>query len=329
MFSLLLPSALTAQRPDTGPEKGLSRLTLEATLLGGAPAAEALEINGQVVDLANLRRTLADADTGADVDAATMSRRACDEVVLDLLRDDLVRRGAWLTDEDFTDAYLEYAKPYDSTPFTVKVVATKFKHYPSLEAFKRRWRVRESYLRSLPVDAFAAAALAREAEASRDLLTGTTIEVEFWVHRADPRDDGRGDFDKAHQLAMQTMAVLTAANDGAPVLPEGVVHLHLGEDRPMPLNQVRGQLAEGEYTTLLRAGVADAAFAAPPGKLLGPLRGSDGVYLARVIERHETGREFDLGNERNRELTRELLAQRLFERWVDEVFATSIIRRLR
>ena len=37
MFSLLLPSALTAQRPDTGPEKGLSRLTLEATLLGGAP----------------------------------------------------------------------------------------------------------------------------------------------------------------------------------------------------------------------------------------------------------------------------------------------------
>ncbi|HZN38940.1 MAG TPA: hypothetical protein VFD82_09060 [Planctomycetota bacterium] len=37
----------------------------------------------------------------------------------------------WLGDAEYEAAYATYAEPYDTTPFTVKVVATKFKGYPS------------------------------------------------------------------------------------------------------------------------------------------------------------------------------------------------------
>ena len=35
----------------------------------------------------------------------------------------------------------EYRQPYDSTPFTVEIIATRFKGYPCLEAFRSRWRL--------------------------------------------------------------------------------------------------------------------------------------------------------------------------------------------
>src|SRR5690606_9285412 len=41
--------------------------------------------------------------------------------------------------------YDEYREPYDSTPFTVEIIATRFKGYPCLEAFRARWRLITSY----------------------------------------------------------------------------------------------------------------------------------------------------------------------------------------
>ena len=92
----LIAATLPAQRPDTAAKSGVTRLQVEATFLGGAPEAEAIELNGQVLRLADLRRNEAGDDVGP--------RGAMEQFVLAALRQDLERRGAWLADEQYEAA---------------------------------------------------------------------------------------------------------------------------------------------------------------------------------------------------------------------------------
>jgi hypothetical protein len=72
--------------------------------------------------------------------------RAMQEVVVrEALRQELVGKDAYVSDEEFQRRYEEYRQPYDTTPFTVEVIATRFKGYPCLEAFRSRWRLITSY----------------------------------------------------------------------------------------------------------------------------------------------------------------------------------------
>ena len=65
--------------------------------------------------------------------------RALQEVAArEALRQELVSKGAYLGDEEFKRRYDEYREPYDSTPFTVEIVATRFKGFPCLEAYRAR-----------------------------------------------------------------------------------------------------------------------------------------------------------------------------------------------
>lgn len=309
---------LSAQRPDTGRPEGLSRLTLEATLLGGAPAATALECNGRVVRIREL-------DPERRVEGGP--RAALEAFVATLLRDELDRRHAWLDDDAYDAAYAEFAEPYDSTPFTVAVIATKFRGYPSLEVFQQRWRLRESFARTLPETAFDDAALAAEAERSRALLTDATVDVEWWFHPAPVAADGRGDFAAATAVAERTLARLRAgeASTDAKAQQSGV-EASFAHGETLSFNQLRQRLRESEFTTLLREGIADAVFAAKPGEWIGPLRGSDGVYVVRALKRSEPQLRVDLTLEHTQKLVRELVLQRRFAEWIDDVYARAVVR---
>ena len=319
--SLCISAALLAQRPDTGPETGISRLAFESIVLGGRPAVEHLEVNGKVHDLGELRQRIVDDGTAM----ARTPRVLLEDLVLGVLRDELLQCDSWLDDGAFATAYDEYSKPYKA-PFTVEIVATGFKKYPSLDDFKRRWRVLRSFVDTLPADALTGDALAAEAKASAALLTGSKLEVELWFHPAEVSKDGRGDFTLATQLARQTKAVLSAGGDEPAKLPIGVEYSRVGDDRPIAFNTMRNKVGESEYTLLLRDGVTEALFVAEPGELLGPLRGAGGVYIARVGKHNEGPNAVDLAGERGQALVRELLVQRLFQQWLDQVFAKTIIR---
>lgn len=317
---LLLPLTLTAtglpgQRPDISARSGVTRLQIEATFLGGSPAVEAIELDGRLLRPAELRRN----DAGEDIGA----RAAMERFVLTALQQELERRHAWLDDETFEAAYDEYRGPYDSTPFTVKVIATRFKGYPDLATFRERWRVFECFRRTLPKDACNDAALAAEAERSRDLLVGTGVEIEWWLHPATQQDDGRRDFATAELAAAKTLQKLRA---GEAVEDPAVVFSHHGEKSPLLFNPLQNLFGEGDYTSLLREPAAAAVMRAKAGELVGPLRSPTGVLVVRVAKRTEVDRKVDAKNERTKELLRQLRGQRLFLDWVDEVFAKAVLR---
>ena len=94
----LIATGVSAQRPDTGSDKGsdkgVTRLQLEATLLGGARAAESIEINGKIRNLAELRARVLDEGTVVGDSA----RMILETLVMEVLRDELVRRSSWLED---------------------------------------------------------------------------------------------------------------------------------------------------------------------------------------------------------------------------------------
>lgn len=311
----LLAATLPAQRPDTAARSGVTRLQIEATFLGGAPAAEAIELDGTLVRPADLRRGEADADLGP--------RMAMERFVLPALQHDLERRGAWLDDEKYEAAYDEYRKPYDSTPFTVRVIATRFKGYPDLAAFQQRWRVFESFRRTLPAAACGDEALAAEAALSRDLIVGTGVEIDCWLHPAGELDDGRRDFTAAEQSAAKTLQKLHA---GETIVDPEILLSHHGEQSPLLFNSLQKLFGEGEYTSLLREPAAAAVMRAKACELVGPLRTPTGVFVVRVVKRTEADRKIDAKDARTRELLRQLREQRLFLDWVDEVFAKAVLR---
>lgn len=317
---LLLPLTLTvtglpAQRPDAAARSGVTRLQIEATFLGGSPEVDAVELNGRLLRPTELRRNEAGEDLGA--------RAAMERFVLTTLQQELERRHAWLDEAQYEAAYDEYRGPYDSTPFTVKVIATRFKGYPDLATFRARWRVFECFRRTLPKDACNDAALAAEAERSRDLLVGTGVEIECWLHAATQQDDGRRDFAAAEQAAAKTLQKLRA---GEAVEDPAVQFSHHGEKSPLLFNPLQNLFGEGEYTSLLREPAAAAVMRAKTGELVGPLHSPTGVLVVRVAKRTEVDRKIDVKNERTRELLRQLLEQRLFLDWVDEVFAKAVLR---
>ena len=311
----LIAATLPAQRPDTAAKSGVTRLQVEATFLGGAPEAEAIELNGQVLRLADLRRNEAGDDVGP--------RGAMEQFVLAALRQDLERRGAWLADEQYEAAYDEYRKPYDGTPFTVRVIATRFKGYPDLASFQRRWRVFECFRRNLPKNALDDAALANEAELSRDLLDSIGVEIEWWQHAADEQPDGRRDFAAAERQATATLTQLKA---GEKVTDPAVRFGHHGARSPVLYNPLQQLFGEGEYTSLLREPAAAAVMRAKEGDVVGPLRTPGGAAVVRVVKRTGTVQELVAKDGQRRELLRQLREQRLFLAWVDEVLAKAVLR---
>ncbi|MBL8755051.1 MAG: hypothetical protein JNK15_17235 [Planctomycetes bacterium] len=312
LSTCLLAVAVPGQRPDEPLRKGLTRQQLEAAFLGGAPAVESIEANAQVFRIADLRRN----ESGEDVGA----RMAMERFVLQVLRQELERKGAWLDDKAYAEAYAAYADRYDRTPFTVKVLATRFKGYPSLEAFQQRWRVQECFRRTLPKEAFDDAALAKEALASNDLLVGNGVEIDLWMHPAPPQDDGRFDFAAAEAAAGATIAARRAGKE--PETPGQ----RFGDKVPLQWNPLQEVLGEGEFATLLREPVAATVMRAKEGDVLGPLRGSKGALVVEVRKLTKVDRTVDLAQARQRDLVRQLLEQRLFLAWVDQVFATAVLR---
>lgn len=319
---LVMCPLLRAQVPALEPAPSPPCFWLEEAFLAGPRLPERVEVNGRIVvvaDLVQQARTVGIADD-------LVARHCLEQLVLTVLRDRLVQQQAWLDDAAYERAYAAYAAPYDSTPFTVEVVATFYKGYPSLECFQQRWRVMESCARSLPKDALDDASLAAEAARSRDLLAGSGIEVELWFHEAAPGEHGQRDFAAARRQALATHAALLAAKGNAPELAADVVAMHLGAGQPILLNQLRQALRESEYTNLLREGVADALFRAEPGQLLAPLRGAYGVYVARVVRKVEGKNKVDPKHEGMRKLLQQMLVQHRFREWVDAALAKAVVR---
>ncbi|MBM4060278.1 MAG: DUF3450 domain-containing protein [Planctomycetes bacterium] len=259
--------------------------------------------------------------------------RAMQEVsVREALRQELAGKNVYVADEEFQRRYEEYRQPYDSTPFTVEVIATRFKGYPCLEAFRARWRLITSYA-DLIKDEFDDERLQAHANKFGAFFADGQVSIDMIPFQGRNPKTGAWEpdgMDKARARAEAVFAALEKKEitfDAA--LSERGEYFANDDKRGrlgfLPLNQLKQQLRENEYTQL-HDGFAISNhlfFDAEVGKTHGPIAGPDGYFIARVNARTPARRQIDVKNPKERELVREDYLNHRFFVWANEVIAKT------
>ncbi len=257
--------------------------------------------------------------------------RAIQEVVArEALRQELVKAGAYLSDEEFLRRYDEYRAPFDSTPFTVEIIATRFKGYPCLEAFRSRWRLVASYAEMIK-DEITDENLQAHADKFAPFFADGQTGIDVIPFMAKDPKTGAWQPDGMDQAKARCEAAFAAMEKGTLTFDQTLTRhteFYQNDEKKgrlglLPLNQVKQQLRESEFTQLLDGfSLADYLFfEAPLGKTVGPLPGPDGWFLARVNTRTPARKKIDVKNERERQLVREDYVNRRFFDWANEVLA--------
>jgi hypothetical protein len=259
--------------------------------------------------------------------------RAIQEVaVREALRQELVAKGAYISDEEFTRRYEEYRQPYDSTPFTVEIIATRFKGYPCLEAFRARWRLITSF-QDMIKDEITDEALQAHADRRSAFFADGQVDVSLLPFQA--RNPKTGAWEPGGMEAAKARCeAMLAALERKELTLDQAIDRHTeffandekrGRPGMLPLNQLRQQLRESEYTQLHDGfSLAEYLFyEAEVGKTLGPLASADGWFIARVNVRTPARRRVDVKVERERELVREDYVTSRFFEWAAGVIART------
>jgi hypothetical protein len=251
--------------------------------------------------------------------------RAIQEVcVREALRQELVAKNAYIGDDDFQKRYDEYRQPYDSTPFTVEVIATRFKGYPCLEAFRARWRLITSYADMIKADVNDENLQAHANKRAAFFADGQ-VDVSLIPFQARNPKTGAWEPDgmtAAKARAEAAFAMLERKDLTFDKLLDQHVEFFANDEKRgrlgmLPLNQLRQQLRENEFTQLLDGtSIAEHLFfEAETGMTVGPIRSPDGWVIARVNSRTPARRTIDVKVERERELVKEDYVTCRFFEW--------------
>ncbi|MBK8099679.1 MAG: hypothetical protein IPK26_21445 [Planctomycetes bacterium] len=259
--------------------------------------------------------------------------RAMQEVVVrEALRQELAGKGVYVSDEEFQTRYEEYRKPYDSTPFTVEVIATRFKGYPCLEAFRARWRLITSY-GDLIKNEINDDNLQAHADKFAAFFADGQVSIDVIPFQARNPKTGAWEPDGMQKSKDRAEEVFAALEKGSMTFDEALNskgEFFANDEKKgrfgfLPLNQVKQQLRESEFTQLLD-GYSVASFLfyeAEVGKTVGPILGPDGYLIARVNARTPARRKIDVKVERERELVREDFINHRFMEWANEIIGKA------
>lgn len=259
--------------------------------------------------------------------------RAMQEVVVrEALRQELASKGAYMSDEEFLRRYDEYRQPYDSTPFTVEVIATRFKGYPCLEAFRARWRLIASFGDMIKADVNDEN-LQKHADKRGAFFADGQVDVSLIPFQARNPKTGAWEPDgmtgaKARceaafaRLEKKEMTFDQALDKHTEFFSNDEKRGRLGM---LPLNQLRQQLRESEFTQLLDGfSLAEFLFFdAEVGKTIGPVQGPDGYFIVRVNSRTPARRKIDVKVERERDLVKEDYVTVRFFEWAAGVIGKA------
>ena len=261
--------------------------------------------------------------------------RAVTEVVLrEALRQELAAKEAYLDNDAFRQAFDEYRAPYDGTPFNVEIIATAFKGYPSLEAFRQRWRLIESYQRliadeindeSLQAHADKFAAFFADGQVNVDVITclGRDVKTSAWLPNGMARAKERA------EAAMKSIEDGMKFEDALAEYGEYYANdKEKGRLGSKSLNQLRQSLRESEFTDLLMGySIGSMLFYdVEPGQVIGPIRGPDAWYVCRVNSRTPARNRVNVADERTRELVRQDFVNYRFLQWANEVLARAEVQ---
>ena len=253
-------------------------------------------------------------------------------VVREALRQELAAKNSYINDEEFQRRYDEYRQPYDSTPFTVEVIATRFKGYPCLEAFRARWRLITSYSDMIK-DEITTENLQAHADKYAAFFADGQLGIDVIPFQA--RDPKTGAWvpegmEKAKVRAEAAFARLEKKEVTFDEMLDKHTEFYATDEKRgrlglLPLNQIKQQLRESEYTQL-HDGYSLANylfFDAPVGKTVGPIQGPDGWFIVRVNTRTPARKKVDVSVERERDLVREDYVTYRFFAWANDVIGRT------
>ncbi len=294
----------------------------------GLPPDVALSVNGVNWPTSEAFETVRTGLFQQDVE-----RAALEVVVREALRQDLDNNKAWLSDEEFRKEFDDYRQEYDNTPFTTEVIAVNFKGYPSLEAFRQRWRLIRSFERLIAKE-INDDNLQAHAEKFKSFFGEGSVSVDAIQFYARDLKTGAWLPDGMAKAREHAAAALEAIKNGATF---DAVHGERGEyyttdtDKgrfnAKPYNQLRQSMRENEFTDVL-IGMSVAHYAyydAPLGKVVGPLPGSDAYWLIRVNARTPSRAAPSISDTRTRELVKQDYVAYRFMQWANEVVAKAKI----
>ncbi len=261
--------------------------------------------------------------------------RAMTEVVVrEALRQELVKAGAYMSDEEFRDEFDEYRQEFDNTPFTTEVIAVNFKGYPSLEAFRQRWRLMTSFERMIK-DEINDENLQAHANHYKGFFGNGSVVVDVIQFLGRDVQTGAWLPDGVSNAATRAEAAMKEIENGRSfdeVLAERGEFFTNDKDKgrlgSKSLNQLRQHLRETEFSDLL-SGFSVGHFLffdAEPRKIHGPLRGPEGYFIAKVNARVPPRGAVSIQNERTRELVRQDYVNHRFRMWADEVVAKAKVQ---
>lgn len=259
--------------------------------------------------------------------------RAMQEVaVREAIKQELEKHDAYVSDEVFHERYEAYRQPYDSTPFTVEVIATRFKGYPCLEAYRARWRLQTSYA-DMIADEINTENLQAHADKYAAFFADGQVSIDVIPFQA--RNPRTGAWEPDGMVAAkQRCEAAFAAIEGKDKSFDDLLNSHsefFSNDEKrgrlgfLPLNQLKQQLRENEFTTLHDGfSISDHLFFdAEVGTIVGPIAGPDGYFIARINSRTPARRKIDVTSEKERELVREDYISHRFFDWANEVIGRS------
>ncbi len=306
-------------------QKGLRNWSEIKYASNGIPAETVIEVNGNKWPTEDAFEYVRKGLYVQDLE------RALQEVVVrEALRQELVKQGVYVSDEDFLKRYEEYRKPYDDTPFTVEIISTKFKGYPCLEAFRARWRLITSFSDLIKKD-FTDENLQAHADKHAAFFADGNVNVDIIPFQGRSQKTGGWEPDGMEKARKRCEDVFAKLEKKEVKFDEALTkfgEFFANDEKKgllgsLPLNQLKQQFRESEFTELLD-GFSLSSFLfyeAEVGKAYGPLLGPDGYYIARVNSRSPAQRKLDVKVQRERELVTEDYLNHRFMQWANEVIS--------
>lgn len=254
-------------------------------------------------------------------------------MVREVLKQELEKSGAYLSDEAFRKEFDTFRQEYDNTPFNTEVIAVAFKGYPSLEAYRQRWRLIKSYENLIAKDINDDNLKAHAEKYARFFADGNTSLDVIQVLGKDIKTSGWVP-DGMERAKARAQAIFDEIKKGAPfdrtLESKGEFYqtdTEKGRLGSKSLNQLRQSLRESEFTDLLQGySVGNYLFyEAEVGKVVGPLRGPEGYYIARVTARNPARSTPSIAEPRTRELVKQDYVTTRFLAWANEAMAKAKI----
>ena len=244
-------------------------------------------------------------------------------LIREVLTQELISEGSYMTDEEFGVAYSEFLARYEGTLFSPEFVALQLMGFPTLEAFRGRHRLLKSFEGLIGKDYNDEVLQAHADKFARffgdgridvDVVTFQGKDYRSGVWLPDGMETARERATKCFesiekgeitfQQALDTMGEYFPTDEAR------------GRFADKTLNELRRSLFESEYSEL-QAGFSLGKYIfydAEVGKAVGPLKGPAGWYVVRVSARSPAKSKTSVAEPSIRELiAQDYLNHRFFE----------------